>query len=372
MFLGTLLRWMFISDTGLNFRHVLHSHSHLALLGWVYQALILLIIDTYIKKERQTRYRGIFIFNLSVVWAMTPAFIYNGYWWLSIAQSGLQMIGSYVFIRMFLKDAKNENTKGIGFIKSSLFFLFLSTLGPWSMGPVMATGGSGSDLYYSLVYFFLHFQYNGFFFFALAGLALYYWPGHLNLLAVKRSRLILFYSTLLSFLMSILFSQPPIWVFVLSIFSGAGLISGFILYLKSFTGKVIVNSTKRFIILVLISFTFIKLFLQFSGSFPAPALWVATSRNLVIAYLHFVLIGIISSGVIIGFYYQNLIRLNRISIAGFLLILSGLLIQEIILILPYAGFISTLNFQSIILVVAASMMFLGGLVAMTSIKDHRL
>ena len=50
--------------------------------------------------------------------------------------------------------------------------MFISNLAPFALGPVSAIQGK-TDLYYSLIYFYLHFQYNGWFTFALLGLILW-------------------------------------------------------------------------------------------------------------------------------------------------------------------------------------------------------
>ncbi|MEQ9209304.1 MAG: hypothetical protein RLN96_05605, partial [Pseudomonadales bacterium] len=50
--------------------------------------------------------------------------------------------------------------------------MFISNLAPFALGPVSATQGK-TDLYYSLIYFYLHFQYNGWFTFVLLGLLLH-------------------------------------------------------------------------------------------------------------------------------------------------------------------------------------------------------
>ncbi len=48
--------------------------------------------------------------------------------------------------------------------------MVLSTLGVWSMAPLLANGLSGTEWYYWSIQFFLHFQFNGWFWFAALAL----------------------------------------------------------------------------------------------------------------------------------------------------------------------------------------------------------
>ena len=46
--LGVVLRAFYTIEIPINYRFVVHGHSHIALLGWVYVALTTLIYKTYI------------------------------------------------------------------------------------------------------------------------------------------------------------------------------------------------------------------------------------------------------------------------------------------------------------------------------------
>ena len=50
-FLGVLLRLFFIIDVPFDYRFIVHSHSHVALLGWLYTALTSLIYYVYLRDK---------------------------------------------------------------------------------------------------------------------------------------------------------------------------------------------------------------------------------------------------------------------------------------------------------------------------------
>src|SRR5699024_11502646 len=56
------------------------------------------------------------------------------------------------------------------FINAALIALVISTIGPFSLGYISATGLKDSYLFDVVIYFYLHFQYNGWLFLILIGL----------------------------------------------------------------------------------------------------------------------------------------------------------------------------------------------------------
>lgn len=210
--IGTYLRFMFIFDPGiLIFQYLLHSHSHTAILGWIYNALFIAIVYTYLPESiNSKKYNIIFwITQISII-GMMFSFAVHGYAAVSISFSTLHIIMSYIFIYCFVKDVSNgtkEKLVSLKFIYAGLFFLFLSSFGPWGLAVIIANGLSETDLYKQAIYFYLHFQYNGWFIFSLTGIWLSKIEMGLNeaqLKILKSSFIILFISNFPAYFLSLL------------------------------------------------------------------------------------------------------------------------------------------------------------------------
>lgn len=158
-----------------NYKFLLHAHSHFAFAGWVTQILMALIVQ-YVYEHNNSinlsHYKKIFRGNFITAYGMLFSFPFQGYGLFSIIFSTLSVFVSYFFIAFVWKDLKHLVDKGYSkaWIKASLLLYTLSSLGPFALAYLMANQISGQDLYFGAVYFFLHFQYNGWFLFACFGL----------------------------------------------------------------------------------------------------------------------------------------------------------------------------------------------------------
>src|SRR5690606_32519867 len=90
---------------------------------------------------------------------------------ISISLSILHTFSVGLFSYWLFRDLKTMNiSTSIWHAKISLFLFIVSSLGPFALGPLMATGLGHSKWYYFAIYFYLHFQYNGVFIFGLLSL----------------------------------------------------------------------------------------------------------------------------------------------------------------------------------------------------------
>nr|HMT12294.1 hypothetical protein [Ignavibacteria bacterium] len=135
--IGTWLRYMFVSPVQFPiFENLLHAHSHFAILGWLYNALYIAIVYLFVKEPaKQKKYNILFWITQVSIAGMLVSFTLQGYAAYSIAFSTLHIFCSYVFIYFVLKDISNikNETVSLKFIYGGLFFLFLSSLGPWGL-----------------------------------------------------------------------------------------------------------------------------------------------------------------------------------------------------------------------------------------------
>lgn len=168
--LGLLLRAIYVfPDLEFNFLYIMHGHSHVAMLGWVYMMIYLLFIWFFALKTGKDNqfYKKLFWITQIAVFGMLVFFPIQGYAAASIGFSTLHILCSYAFVIRLWK--KNKAKRGMErlLLKTSLTFMVLSTLGVWCLGPAVGLLGKTSAFYQIAIQFFLHFQFNGWFLFAL-------------------------------------------------------------------------------------------------------------------------------------------------------------------------------------------------------------
>ncbi|NJW52375.1 hypothetical protein [Salinimicrobium oceani] len=345
--LGALLRFFFVVPIPANFRHLVHAHSHIALLGWVYIGLSTLIYCMYFSKAAVEKvYQRIFWFTQVCLIGMLLTFPFTGYAFLSITFSTLFLIASYSLTWFFLKKIPAAHRKKNSFqlIRASLFFMVLSSIGPWVLGPIVVTSGSASIWYKLAIYFYLHFQYNAWFILALCGI-LFFILEEVNLVPQKRQFWSFFWqinaAVILSFFLSVLWTAPH-WSFYLLGAMGAVLqVSSFLkLYhilsplWKSFPLKPFFKLLLKLCGLLLI----VKILLQALSAVPFFADLVFNFPDLVIGYLHWVFLGVVSIPLFIFLSRFNLLQFPK----GIFWIYFGAFIMTEVLIF-YKGIVSYLE-----------------------------
>ena len=158
-------------------KNLLHGHSHFAFSGWITQALMYLLIRQ-LKHDEQyiilKKYKWILFSNLITALGMLVSFPIQGYGLFAILFSTLSIFVSYWFAIVYNKDLKQQTEKlpSHKWFKAAVFFNALSSIGAFTLAYIMVKKIMIQKLSLLSVYFFLHFQYNGWFFFACMGLLL--------------------------------------------------------------------------------------------------------------------------------------------------------------------------------------------------------
>src|SRR5680860_44348 len=137
--MGLMLRSAFIWEIDwLEYRNMMHGHSHLAMLGWVYLALYALIWYRFIPKEKREKrvYSLLFWFTQFTVVGMMGSFPLQGYQVISISFSSLHILSSYVFCYLVWKDHHILKAEVSLLLKTALVLMILSTMGVWILGPL--------------------------------------------------------------------------------------------------------------------------------------------------------------------------------------------------------------------------------------------
>ena len=162
--LGLLLRWQMVSPLPINYRYFVHAHSHTAFMGWVYNTLFLLILQHFVAKENNGKlFRRYFIALQIGVVGMLASFPFQGYGPVAIAFSTLHMAVTIAIAVSIFKLIKDDSTLAATFLRWALIYQLISGVGPLMLGPLSAMGLKDSPLYSLSIYFFMHFQFNGWF-----------------------------------------------------------------------------------------------------------------------------------------------------------------------------------------------------------------
>lgn len=344
-FLGVFLRLYQIVDLPADYKFIVHTHSHVALLGWVYTALTTLIYKLYLGNASiEKKYRILFWCTQITIVGMLLTFPFTGYALFSIIFSTLFLFASYSFVWLFIRYTTKEQkrTNSYRCIHVSLWFMAMSSIGPWALGAIMASAGSGSDLYRNAIYFYLHFQYNGWFVMALFGILIHILEKQ-GIVLEKKSFNHFFWTinagAVLTFGISLLWMKPPILIYVIS---GIGALLQFLamvilakqLFLvkkrmKKIGPKLFYRLLKTIGLLFLV-----KLFLQLLGAFPYFAAVISYNMDFVIGYLHWIFLGVVSLALLVFLDYFKLILLTKESV---LIYVIGFILTEGLIF--YKGFV---------------------------------
>lgn len=106
---GVALRLTNVIDLPIEYRNIVHGHSHIALLGWVYVGMIILLSKLYLENsENDRKYKWVIALTHITILGMMIAFPFQGYALFSIIFSSLFLVISYWFIFYFIKNTPIE------------------------------------------------------------------------------------------------------------------------------------------------------------------------------------------------------------------------------------------------------------------------
>ncbi len=317
--MGLMLRYVFViplhefvKPIPFQFRNLMHAHSHGAMLGWVYLMLYVLIVHHFIPDKKPVYNRLFWLTEIAVI-GMMISFPFQGYAAISISFSTLHIICSYLFIRLIWKNHKIKSKPIQLLLKASLVFMFVSTIGIWCLGPAAAILGIESAFFQIAIQFFLHFQFNGWFLFAVLTVFLNQFP------IENTQRFQIFFKaliggTILTFALPVSwFAFHPIQPWINGLGVLLQLLAGFyfIILLRPQWTKfwsLTLKSTKWMYALALISFV-LKIALQSSSIFPEVSSMAYQYHNFVIGFIHLMMLGVIS-----GFLFAFLLESSLVTI----------------------------------------------------------
>ncbi len=324
-----------------NQKNLQHAHSHFAFTGWVSLLLMVLLINVIAKNltpKEKRRFTTSFWAFLLCSWGMLIAFTLQGYGAIAIFFATTSVLVSFYYSWLYFHCAKRiKNLNAKPWFIAALLFNILSTLGTFYLSYMMATQSIDQHHYLATIYWYLHFQYNGWFFFSCAGLFIHYLQQRQMTPGTAPSIFWLFaLSCIPAYGLSVLWLDLPIsFLFIISVAAIAQFlaISQFLLFSiqKVVRQQLQLNSIGSALLLFSGVSLFIKFSLQLGSTIPSVSQLAFGFRPVVIAYLHLVLLAF-TSVFIIGYLYINqLIPRNRVFTRGIILFLLGVFLNELIL-----------------------------------------
>jgi len=278
-FMGLLLRYAYTGAiSGITFKNILHSHSHLLLLGFIFNALLLFIWSQFTSGMDKVSYKYFIGLQVCMV-IMIIFFIAQGYAFYSILFSTLHLWLSYVLLIRLWKRLKGENNLVL-LVKIGIIFHFVSSLGPYALGPLMVLQMKTSPWYQQAIFFYLHFQFFGIYFVWMLALLF-------KRVQVKLSKafvLTLATTLVLVYAHSLDYSFDH-WS--IQVFGGFGAI---LLAVLLFSKLSVFLHFERPIVFLYTIILFVSI-CNIAGSFSMFADLLVDNRFILIAWLHFIFLG---------------------------------------------------------------------------------
>lgn len=379
-FLGVLMRYKIAYAFPIvDQKNLLQAHSHFAFAGWITQALMSLMVNYLSEKENGNvfiRYRPVLLANLLSAYGMLVTFPFMGYSFLPIAFSTLSILVSYWFAIQFWRDLNRLpfNNSSHSSFKAALFFSVLSSAGAFSLAVMIATRNIQPDRYLASVYFFLHFQYSGWFYFSCLGLVI----DRLIQLGVTNKKLKQVFLLFViacppAYFLTELWMPIAHWIYVLIVAAVLMQLIGWWMMIGIFR-KVLPPLQKNFsplskslFILSAVALT-IKFLLQAISVIPSLSYLAFGFRPIVIGYLHLVFLGVITLFIFAFIAGYKFITVNKMTQTGIIIFTIGIIVNEVLLMIQGISDLSyhALPIMNPLLLVAALILFTGITITVSS------
>lgn len=317
-------------------------------LGWVFNLLIIAFAEEFAPIKG---FKPLFWFLQVCVTGMLISFPLQGYGVYSITFSTLHTAGALLFIIRFFTSSQ-PSTLSVVLARAALVFFALSTLGPFILAYLKSNAPEHTTLYRFSIYFYLHFQYNGFFVFGIMSLFVKLLEGKFSpkdIQNITHGSYILIVACLPAYVLSTLWAEPGIVFNIIGCVTALAQLLGLYIFLRAIAKYLTAQHFQPIQkILFSLSFTALaaKSILQLTSAHPAVATFANEFRNIVIAYLHLVLVGCISIFLIAWLIHKQIVNYNCWPVG---LILFGFISSEFLLVIsPWndwaTGFLNQLIF----------------------------
>lgn len=374
--IGVILRYKILYPLPfVDQKHLLHGHSHFAFAGWISQALMALLVEYLARQKLQVSYKKydrLLLLNLLSAYGMLIAFPIEGYGLYSISFSTASIFVSYVFAFIYWKDLNKlkGNQLSHTWFKGALVFNAISSAGAFSLATMMVTKTINQNWYLAAIYFFLHFQYNGWFFFSCMGL-LYnklqpYIPDTGKLKLICRLFLL---ACIPAYFLSALWLDFPFIIYLLVIIAALAQVIAWgmlvrLIYQNRDSIKTTIPKSASWVLGLSALALSIKLLLQAGSVIPALSNLAFGFRSIVIGYLHLVLLAVITLFILGYMFSLKQLQITKTALAALWIFTAGIFFNELLLMIQGVSAMYYVNIPHMneLLLVAALVLFTGLLV----------
>ena len=331
----------------------------------------MILMVGYLTKVTSTnffkQFNKILATNLIVAYAMLISFALEGYGAISITLSTSSILVACWFAVAYVKALNKLPTKSVvqTCFKAALFFNIFSSFGAFALAIFMATKIMHANWYLAAEYYYLHFQYNGWF--SIAGLGLL-----LSILdqtiinKFKNNILILVAAVIPTYFLSTLWMKMPMWLYGVIVLASLAQLFIWVKILLQFIPMIKMDTRltsigKKILLLSAIACS-IKILLQAGSVIPELSKLAFGYRPIVIGYLHLVLLGVITLFILGYLFSLSLIKINKKAIIGLVVFTVGIVLNELSLMLQGVSAIignNAIPFMNEILLAVACIMFSG-------------
>lgn len=379
--LGILMRYKIAyTFPYLQQKFILHAHSHFAFAGWITQVIMTLMVFFLGRDQPDAfpRYRKILWANLITAYGMLLSFPFQGYGAISITFSTLNIFTGYWFAIAYWRSLNRQpqRRQSYSWFRAALVFNAISSLGAFFLAYMMGSKNFHHHWYLAAVYFFLHFQYNGWFFFGCMGMLTEKMERRGISVAFLRPVFLLFAAACIpAYFLSALWLPIPVVVYILVVAAAiAQVVAGVMLYKglrrSEFTTVMNASQTGRKLVFLAGMALAIKLLLQLGSTIPSLSDLAFGFRPIVIGYLHLVLLAVITLFIVGYLFSAQLVLNNRGAVRGAWVFTAGIVLNEVLLMgqgiaaMSYQG----VPFADLGLLIAGIVMFAGLLMMNLSLR----
>ncbi|MCO5237643.1 MAG: hypothetical protein M9933_15390 [Chitinophagaceae bacterium] len=338
--LGTVMRYKIAFDLPLFVQNnLLHAHSHFAFSGWISHILftaLAILISPFISRVRQKKYFWLIVANLVSAYGMLIAFSMQGYRAVSITFSTLSLLVGVSYAYVFIKDSRYLPRNDIAkpWAIAGLLFNVISVAGPFTLAYLMASKSNSREMTLASIHYFLHFQYNGWFFFG--GMALITTLLPKKFLNLKWYFVLFTLTVIPTFFQSVLWIKLPAWLrFVTAVATLVQLTAWLVLVARSWPlvhrCRSDRHSWMRLFLFTAATAMTLKLVLQALSMIPSLGQMLFDYRPIIIFYLHLVLLGVFSLFIIYYCFRTGQLQPTRIAKKATIGFFAGVVLNELVL-----------------------------------------